>query len=97
MLFHARSREGRHNAPVGNTYRLAGVLDPPPATKPVTVAATVDLFKPDPAELEARDPSFARVMEQRRSVREYAAEPMTAAKLGEFLYRVAAVRAALGV
>lgn len=92
LLFHARSREGRHDAPVGNTYRLAGVLDPPPATKPVSAGAAVDLARPDPAELEARDPPFARVVEQRRSLRQYAAEPMTAAQLGEFLYRVAAVR-----
>lgn len=92
LLFHARSREGRHDAPVGNTYRLAGVLDSPPTTKPVGSVATVDLVKPDAAELEARDPPFARVLEQRRSVREYAAEPMTVAQLGEFLFRVAAVR-----
>ncbi|OHB67471.1 MAG: hypothetical protein A2V70_15910 [Planctomycetes bacterium RBG_13_63_9] len=31
-------------------------------------------------------------MEQRRSIREYAAEPMTVKELGEFLYRVARVR-----
>src|SRR5262249_22261658 len=34
LLFHARSRIGRHNTPLGGTYRFAGQLAPPPALKP---------------------------------------------------------------
>src|SRR5262249_42893942 len=34
LLFHTRSREGRHDAPVGTTYHLALELPPPPAVKP---------------------------------------------------------------
>ena len=92
LLYHARSREGRHDAPVGNTYRMAGILPPPPPLKPVHAATTIPLLQPDPNELAARDPPFAQVMERRRSVREYGAVPLTAAQLGEFLYSVAAVR-----
>ena len=31
LLFHSRSRRGRHDVPYGGTYRFAGRLDPPPA------------------------------------------------------------------
>ncbi len=92
LLFHTRSREGRHDAPVGATYPLAGRVEPPPALVPTAAGEWIDLHRPDPARLEREDPPFARVQEQRRSVRHYGAEPISALQLGEFLYRVARVR-----
>ncbi len=92
LLFHARSREGRHDGPVGATYPLAGRLDPPPALGPDTAADGFALYRPDLAWLQTQDPPFALVQESRRSVRSYAAEPITDRQLGEFLYRVARVR-----
>jgi len=92
LLFHSRSREGRHDHPVGGTYRLAGTLDPPPAVKPVAAAETIELYRPDLAKLAREDPPFAEVQERRRSIREYADEPMTDRQLGELLYRVARVK-----
>ena len=91
LLFHSRSRAGRHGRPLGNTYPSAGKLEPPPALKPITASETIDLHRPDLDRLQDHDPPLARVMERRRSIREYAAEPMTARQLGEFLYRVARV------
>ncbi len=92
LLFHARNREGRHDGPFGNTYRLAGSSSMPPAVKPPMAAETLDLVRPDRKTIEASDPPLARVMEQRRSLREYAEQPLSAAQLGELLYRTVAVR-----
>jgi SagB-type dehydrogenase family enzyme len=93
LLFHARSRRGRFDAPYGGTYRLAGRLDPPPALKPAPTGETRELYRPDLARLERDDPPLARVQERRRSVREFDSErPITDRQLGEFLFRVARVK-----
>jgi oxazoline/thiazoline dehydrogenase len=89
LLFHTRSREGRHNAPIGATYPLAGQFEPPPARKPLAAVKWIDLYRPDLEQLKRHDPSFAAVLEQRRSLRNYAAEAITDQQLGEFLFRVA--------
>jgi len=93
LLFHPRSREGRHDAPLGPTGRFLGRLEPPPAVKPAAATETIELYRPDLERIEKDDPPLARVMEQRRSIRRYAAEPITREQLGEFLYRTARVRA----
>jgi SagB-type dehydrogenase family enzyme len=92
LLFHARSRQGRHDGPVGATYPRAGQVDPPPALRPEAAADCIALFRPDLERLQCQDPPFALVQERRRSIRKYAAEPITDRQLGEFLYRVARVR-----
>jgi SagB-type dehydrogenase family enzyme len=92
LLFHARSREGRHDALAGATYPLAGELEPPPALSPETAVDGIDLYRPDLDRLQRQDPPFARVQERRRSIRRYAADPITDRQLGELLYRVARVR-----
>jgi oxazoline/thiazoline dehydrogenase len=92
LLFHARSREGRHDGPVGATYRLLGTLAPPPALKPVAAGETIELHRPDLEQRQREDPPFARVVEERCSVREYQAEPIADRQLGEFLYRTARVK-----
>jgi SagB-type dehydrogenase family enzyme len=91
LLFHARSRAGRHNDPIGGTYRFLGTLDPPPVLKPVPPDGSIELYRPDLARLEKEDPPFAAVQEARRSIREYSTRPLTAPELGEFLYRVGRV------
>jgi SagB-type dehydrogenase family enzyme len=92
LLFHARSREGRHDAPIGAVYPFVGKLEPPPPLKPSTSAETIELYRPDLEKLQREDPPLARVQEERCSIREYGREPITARQLGEFLYRVARVR-----
>jgi SagB-type dehydrogenase family enzyme len=91
LLFHARSREGRHDGPVGGTYPLAGQTDPPPALRPQMAGEAIDLYRPDLQGLQREDPPYALVQERRRSVRQYGAEPITDRQLGEFLFRVARV------
>ncbi len=91
LLFHRRSREGRHDHPVGATYRFLGQLDPPPALRRAGAAEAVELDRPDLDALLRTDPPFAAVQEGRHSIRTYAAEPITVRQLGEFLYRVGRV------
>ena len=92
LLFHTRSRMGRHDEPAGATYRMAAVQDPLSATKGCDRRNAIALFYPDLAELAKSDPPLSAVMEQRCSIREFGREPMTIAQLGEFLFRVARVR-----
>jgi len=92
LLFHARSRQGRHAEPFGGTYRFKGTIAPLPAVKPRMSGEIVALDKPDLARLLETDVPFAAVVEGRRSVRRYGATPITARQLGEFLYRSARLR-----
>jgi SagB-type dehydrogenase family enzyme len=92
LLFHARTRRGRFDAPYGATYRLADRLAAPPALKPVMAGQAHELYRPDLELLERDDPPLARVQAQRRSIREFdATRPITDRQLGEFLFRVARV------
>jgi SagB-type dehydrogenase family enzyme len=91
LLFHTRSREGRHDQPVGATYRFAEGLDPPPALKPATAETVIALYVPDLERRKREDPPFALVQETRSSIREYDPKPITLQQLGEFLYRVGRV------
>jgi SagB-type dehydrogenase family enzyme len=93
LLFHARSRLGRFDAPYGGTYHLAGRLAPPPALKPAPAGQTRQLDRPDLALLERHDPPLAWVQERRRSARDFDTQrPITDRQLGEFLFRVARVK-----
>ena len=92
LLFHTRSRSGRHDNPVGATYRFVGKLDPPPALKPIKSTETIDLYRPDISRLQREDPPFSQVQEQRQSIRVYGDPPINAQQLGEFLFRVARVK-----
>lgn len=92
LLFHARSRLGRHTDPYGGTYRFQGKIDPLPVVKRLDAEKTIDLYKPDQERLEEEDYPFSLVLEHRSSIREYAADPITDRQLGEFLYRTARIK-----
>jgi SagB-type dehydrogenase family enzyme len=85
-----RSRRGRHDAPYGGTYR-GERLTPPPLARQRRADAepAVALVRPDLERLRRTDAPFTDVLERRRSVREYAPEPLALDQLGEFLYRCA--------
>ncbi len=91
LLFHSRSRIGRHNNPVGSAYRFVGQLDPPPALKPPPAGNAINLYRPDIERLKQTDPPFARVQDARSSIRAYHQAPITDRQLGEFLYRAGRV------
>ena len=92
LLFHARSRSGRHRNRYGGTYPFQGVSEPLPAIKAPMSDETIDLDRPDLERLMREDLPFTRVLEERRSLREPGERPVTARELGEFLYRSSRVR-----
>jgi oxazoline/thiazoline dehydrogenase len=92
LLFHFRSRMGRHDYPLGATFPFLGKILPLPALKPKMSDEVIPLYKPDIDQLEKEDLPFTRVLESRESIREYGNQPINAEQLGEFLYRVARMR-----
>ncbi len=92
LLFHARSRSGRHRNRYGGTYPFRGAIEPPPALKAPMSTETVDLHRPDLERLLHEDLPFTRVLEERRSRREPGEQPVTVQDLGEFLFRSGRVR-----
>lgn len=92
LLFHSRSRIGRHDNELGGMYRFLHQIPPQPAIKQTAWPVTIPLFRPDIEKLRMADPSLTAVLEERASIRDYDDNPITAAQLGEFLYRVARVK-----
>lgn len=92
LLFHTRSRQGRHANPYGATYRFLGKIEPLPAVKPRMSEDAIALYKPDIETLKAVDASLTSVLEHRQSIRDYGETTLTDRQLGEFLYRSARVR-----
>jgi SagB-type dehydrogenase family enzyme len=92
LLFHARSRSGRHANPCGGTYRFRDKIQPLPAVKQLEAEETIDLYRPDIDKLALEDYPFTLVLEERSSIRKYAERPLTDRQLGEFLYRAARVK-----
>jgi SagB-type dehydrogenase family enzyme len=91
LFFHTRSRLGRYHDPADRTPQRLGAAAQLPALKAMQAEGWIGLYCPDLERLTQEDPPLAWVQERRCSVREYAAEPMTARQLGEFLYRIARV------
>jgi len=83
---------GRHDRPVGAVYPFATDLPSPPALEPAHAEAWLELDRPDLNRIEREDAPFLRVLETRRTVRDYGARPINIQQLGEFLYRTARVR-----
>lgn len=93
LLFHSRSRMGRHDYDSGATFPYKDTMEPLPAFKEMPEdLEVIPLYKPQIDDILEKDPSFTLVMESRRSVRGYGEKPITAEQLGEFLFRCARVR-----
>jgi SagB-type dehydrogenase family enzyme len=92
LMFHKHIRMGWKELPYGGTFRFRDRFEPVPMVKPNLPAEIVPLYKPDLDRLTQTDKPFTAVVEQRRTIRQYGEEPITVGQLGEFLYRVAAVR-----
>lgn len=92
LLFHSRSRSGRHEYPLGGTFRFRGTFLHLPAVKPPMSERRIALYKPDMMALAVSDRPFSRVSESRRSIRGAGEQPLSAKELGEFLYRSARVK-----
>lgn len=92
LLFHTRSRAGRHGQPRGNTFRFYETLRPLPAVKPRMSTRCIALGKPNLRSPQFRDSSFNQVSESRCSIRSREEAPLDARALGEFLFRCARVK-----
>lgn len=87
LLFHTRSRLGRHHQPTGSTYRFLGRSSSPPALLPAPAAESViELART--AENGSAATAFDELMQTRHSLRQYGRNPITIAQLGAFLYSV---------
>lgn len=93
LTFHARSNRGRHDEPVGRTYPMGMDGSPEPVAQPPRADPVIALHRPTWEDLSSADPPLGIVMEGRRSTRTYGTEPVTAAELGDLLYRTARIRA----
>src|SRR5262249_6717713 len=93
LLFHARSRPGRSDEPLGKTFPFRDRFPPLPAVRPPAdpTASLLPLHRPDLEALRASDPPFTAVLEGRRSRRAQAPDPISVEALGELLYRAARV------
>lgn len=86
LLFHARSRLGRHDQPYGGAYAFADI-EPLAALKPPGQGERIILA---PAtELDSSQASLQTVMMRRRSLRTHSTTPIDRARLGAFLHRAA--------
>lgn len=91
LIFHARSRLGRHEYLYGKRIRHQDI-EPLPVIKSSMSNTVINLYQPDIQALMENDVPFTRVMEERRSLRQYGKQPITVEQLGEFLYRTARLR-----
>lgn len=92
LLFHTRSRQGRHANPCGGTFRFLGKIEPLPAIKPRMSEEVIELYKPDLETLKTTEASFSLVLEARKSIAKYGEIPLSSQQLGEFLHRCARVK-----
>ncbi|WP_013334726.1 SagB family peptide dehydrogenase [Gloeothece verrucosa] len=92
LLFHFKSRRGRHLNPVGKTYHFCNKFESLPVIKQITLNERIDLYKPDLEIIKENDYSFSLVLEERESIRHYGEKPLSAEQVGEFLYRCARVK-----
>jgi len=97
LWLHDRSRAA-YRSHYGATRWAKGHYEPLPARHPGHAGPVVDLHRPDLARLRRTDPTLTTVLEDRRSVRVHDDDqPLTAAQLGEFLYRCARNRGTVTV
>jgi oxazoline/thiazoline dehydrogenase len=89
LLFHSRSRMGRHDQPYGATFHLAAVQPQPPAIRPPSGAPRIALPRSAPA---TPGPAFFAVVEARRSIRDPGDAPLRPDQLAALLWSVAGVR-----
>jgi SagB-type dehydrogenase family enzyme len=92
LTFHTRSTLGRHDHDVGATYPRGEFRSTEPAVTSRSAEPGIPLYRPAWEDLVAADPPLTVAIEGRRSTRSYGTTPVTAAELGELLYRTARVR-----
>jgi SagB-type dehydrogenase family enzyme len=92
LLFHSRSRLGRHDNPAGAAFNHIATTPPLPVVKPVPPGRRYPLHQPDLTVDDGPEMSLTDAVELRHSVRVFADEGPTAEQLGELLFRTARIR-----
>ena len=93
LLFHSRSRQGRHDYPAADIAASLDIWDQFPVVKPPLGGAIVPLPQFSIDAIRQRDKTLTTALEKRQSMREYDDHrPITVEQLGEFLYRTARVK-----
>lgn len=92
LLFHSRSRMGRHGGPTGAVFPYAGTLPSPPLVRPAPAGPRFPLYRPKLAKLSAADPPFAEVIEGAAAFDHLSDRALTADQIGELLFRAARIR-----
>jgi SagB-type dehydrogenase family enzyme len=92
LLFHSRSRIGRHDNPLGFLPIEQQRVQVAPAVKPVPDGPRFPLYRPAIAELAELDPPLTEVIEANTHIRDFSAGEPTHSQLGELLFRAARVR-----
>jgi SagB-type dehydrogenase family enzyme len=87
LLFHGRSRLGRHDLPYGGAYLFTDEAEPLPALKPAGNGAQIPL--PAAANDDVVPAGLAALMARRRSIRTHGADPISLGDVGGFLHRAA--------
>ena len=93
LLLHEHSRTQRTDRGRGATSRFAGIRHSPAALPADIGSPAVAFEKPDLGALHGAGAALAQLMETRASLRDLG--PLDAARLGDFLYRTARVRAVI--
>jgi SagB-type dehydrogenase family enzyme len=89
LLFHGRSRLGRHDGQMGATFRFLDRLEPTQCLPDRSFPTTISF--PPPSRPPPLDSDLVSLLGRRASVREQSQVPITIRELGEFLYHSARV------
>jgi SagB-type dehydrogenase family enzyme len=92
LLFHSRSRLGRHDNPAGAAFNHITTMPPLPVVKPLPPGRRFPLYRPDVTAESPHEMTLTDAVEDRHSVRVFADKGPSAEQLGELLYRTARIR-----
>ncbi|NEQ39644.1 MAG: SagB/ThcOx family dehydrogenase [Okeania sp. SIO3I5] len=92
LLYHSRSRMGRHNNPSGGTMRFLGKTEHLPIVKPPMSDKVIKLVQPNLEYLSQIDIPLTKALELRQSIREYDEQPIRVQQLGKLLYCCARIK-----
>ncbi|HEY3753303.1 MAG TPA: SagB family peptide dehydrogenase [Pseudonocardiaceae bacterium] len=96
LLFHTRSRSGRHDEDFGATFRFIDDIEHEQPIRELPAGPRLPLPVPDLDRVLAVDPQLTVALETRKSIRCPGERALDADQLGELLYRTARVRAVYG-
>ena len=92
LLFHSRSRIGRHDNPLGSMPLELQRVQVAPHVKPLPQGRRYPLHRPELSDLMQLDPPLTQVIENSQVIRDFSGGEPTVTQLGELLFRAARVR-----